>query len=1332
MEARRRQLLPNPGIRENFFSLLTFYWSYPIIAKGFRKVIQVRDLWRPCKQHRSEVIGSELETKWDDVNRERINFRLPRALLRTFIKDYWATAGLMTLSMFIARLAIPVYLYRAFSYFLDESIKYQDQDARYCAFGFLAIVIASIIVNNHSAYSNFFTGLKMQTALGSLVYKKALRLSMSSLKSSTVKCIQYSLTMDPGRLDVMSFYLHYLWLSPLLFLGLGSVMYVQIGKCVLPGLVIIIMLVPSHEIISKCYTHFFGRLEAKSRLRYFKMKEIIDNIEIVKKHALVKYFIGIVSKLRNQELRVLRYGIFGHAFHVVLMIFTSRIALLATLITVILTNNHFNTLSYVIHLYYFDILTIAVTQIFTRAIKQFCETIKYLTEVEEFLDLEEMSHLRQDRGKKKKKDVPLEFDDKFPVALKNVTSTWNMFPKDGFKLKKMTVKLKKDALVCIIGPPECGKTSLINTILQEMWITEGHVAANGPFGFAPQDPWIFSSTVRQNILFGSALNMKRYESVLKACALLPHVNQFPRGDLTILSEDETILSLQQQLIINIARAVYKKCDVYIFDDNLTGLNTPTSRYIFDRVLGSNGLLKKSLRILVTNELEYINKADFLIIMDKNGIKNTGQPSDITLSELSYLTPADEDKRREELEREYKKLTLADISGIKEEDKKYYEELDNDDIEDTEGNGFFNVEYSSGRYNSFFRYIYEGVDSYHLILVMVGFLLVYAIIVFSDLWLSFWATLETAITEREIICATDKYCNRDLLNLSKKFTFHYHGFYDIFKQTQSSIKEHVKFLLYLPETAPCAVVYSIAIAVAFILCVMINMCFSQICFKSSKSLHEKLLNKMSSATLSFFYRTRKEKILKLFDQDMKVIDSFVSTSLLETINLFLWIGGWILSTLYASYDFSCPIVGIFILYFAMQYRLLRTTKRLGQIEVKIKNRLTRHLNSSLKAAHIVRAFQVENEVLEDFYNLQDVHTSTISTFLITTSAYSVILEILCMGGVAAITISFFSGIIDIPKHLMPFILVQLIGFTGMLGWSLKQTASSASELTSVDRILKYCNVQQEMDPENPEKIRRNWPEYGRIVYKNVSVVYEHDLLGIHDVTFNFRAREKIAIVGDSGSGRTSFVNAIYRIGLQKGTVEIDRTDISNISMEDIRSNIMTITKTPAIFSGTIKSNLDPFNEYQLSDIRYALEAVHLGDLDLDEEVHDDGDNLTLQTCHLLTFARAILRNNRIIILDEAMANMDPETIEIVQTIIEEYLNENTIFTITDQLEHIMYSDSVFVLKQGKIIEQGLPYTLLQKNNGHFRKMVHAYKKVSPDDLIAIATTKVQKHPYLIIN
>ncbi|XP_055676614.1 ATP-binding cassette sub-family C member 4-like [Lutzomyia longipalpis] len=1331
MEAKRRTLLPNPSLRASFLSFITFFYSYNVVKRALKKILFIRDLWKPLGREQSDNLGSRLEKHWRDLTTNHCRWRLPRALIRLYLPELISISFFMTILTIGIRVVVPLIIRPTMAYFATRDRRF-FQLAIHCASAYFYVLLGMSLFGNYLLYRCFNAGLQMQTAIWSLLHRKALRLPITSMKKDIVKYVRKGFLQDISRLDVLTLYLLYLWSAPFLVVSIGVIMYHDIGYASLPGLVIIILMVPARKLLKVCRYKLFGHLGNKTEVRYLKTKEVFDNIEIVKKHAWANRFESFISKLRKKERKIIQSSIFQHAIHTVLMIFTSRLALLATIVTAIILQERLNFINTFVYLFYFDNLTIIVTQIITRALSQYKKSFIYLREIEKYLDLEEI-HPKQAELRKKHEN-----EKEYAVFLKNVDSTWDKSDKKtAFMLKGVKLNLEKGSLVCLIGPPKSGKTSLLHTILQNMHITHGTINAKGPFGYAPQTPWIFSSTIRQNIMFGSNFMSSRYNKVLKNCALIPDLCAMTDGDLKILKEDETVLTDGQKLRINLARAVYREADVYIFDDNLSQLPPSMQRFIFNTTIGPQGMLKDALRILVTNDKEFINQSNMVIAMNENGFEDCGETQKIMSQERKYIKPVNKNARRK-WNRDQKSLSEEYCGnnmwpGVKSQENIYDNELDSEDVVDFEGDGYFNIEYSSGRYDSFVRYIKEGAESSNIMILSIAFIVLYAIIAASDIWLTFWITLEVSKFKLQnttgCINSTDINCT--ISEMSKLYVKHSKVIYEVYDHVKGGLKYPHRYQR-LAETAPCLIVYLNYIGVTLVLAAIINIFFSKICLKANKNLHDTLLHKMTSARISFYQRTRTEKILNLFKNDIKIVDNVVPTSLLESINLFLWITGWALTAVYANSYITIYLVSILVLFFIAQCWLLITTKRLKQLQDSMKSKLSRRFGAALDAMSIIRAFKVEGVVQRDFDDSLNSHSSTKQTFFAVSSAFSVILETVSVISIGIIIYETFHGTLRINGNLMTFTIMQLAGFTGMLGWSLKQTAASSNELTSVERIMKYCNAEQEEDPPKPEKIRRTWPECGRIVYKEMSLSYEENGEDvIKNISFNFGAREKVGIVGESGAGKSSFVNAIVRMGHVKGLVEIDRTDTSRITLEDLRSHITTLTRKPAIFSGTIRSNLDLYNEYRQDDIIYALKAVKLDSLDLNMVVDHNGENLTFQQRHLLAFARAVLYNNRIIILDEALSDLDDETLEIVKDVLDDYLDESTIFHITKQLEHVMYSDCILVIEKGVLVENGLPYHLLQRNGGEFKKMVHSYKKVSPAELIEIANLKVINHPYLKI-
>jgi ATP-binding cassette subfamily C (CFTR/MRP) protein 4 len=265
--------------------------------------------------------------------------------------------------------------------------------------------------------------------------------------------------------------------------------------------------------------------------------------------------------------------------------------------------------------------------------------------------------------------------------------------------------------------------------------------------------------------------------------------------------------------------------------------------------------------------------------------------------------------------------------------------------------------------------------------------------------------------------------------------------------------------------------------------------------------------------------------------------------------------------------------------------------------------------------------------------------------------------------------------------------------------MRQWGELDSRITSTERVLEYANLTPEMD-EGRVSPPNSWPKKGKIIFRDVSLCYTPDTPPVLDgVSFEIRSGERIGIVGRTGAGKSSLVSVLFRLFDFEGEVIIDDINTKTISLNTLRSNISIIPQDPVLFLGTLRKNLDPFGELADLQIWTALEEVQLKEAiarlpsGLDSPVLEDGSNFSMGQRQLLCLVRTILRDARIIVLDEATANVDLRTDELIQTTIRRRFQGCTVLTIAHRLNTVMDSDRILVMDAGRVAAFDRPQDLM---------------------------------------
>lgn len=507
-------------------------------------------------------------------------------------------------------------------------------------------------------------------------------------------------------------------------------------------------------------------------------------------------------------------------------------------------------------------------------------------------------------------------------------------------------------------------------------------------------------------------------------------------------------------------------------------------------------------------------------------------------------------------------------------------------------------------------------------------------------------------------------------------------------------------------------------------------FFSMAMHSSTELHNSMFRGITQAAMYFFNTNPSGRILNRFAMDMGQVDEVLPAVMLDCIQIFLTMTG-VISVLCISNPWY--LINTFAMLLSFHYLrdfYLSTSRDVKRLEAVARSPMYSHFSATLVGLPTIRAMRAQKVLTAEYDQYQDKHSIGYYTFLSTSRAFGYYLDLFCVLYVLVIILNNFFNPPENPGQI-GLVITQAMSMTGTVQWGMRQSAELENSMTSVERVIEYRNLKAEGEFTSPagKKPPVNWPETGEIVADDLSLRYIPDPQApyvLKSLNFIIKPCEKVGIVGRTGAGKSSLINALFRLSYNDGSILIDKRDTAEIGLHDLRSKISIIPQEPVLFSGTLRYNLDPFEQYADEKLWQALEEVHLKDeisempMGLQSTISEGGSNFSVGQRQLVCLARAILRENRILVMDEATANVDPQTDALIQTTIRKKFKECTVLTIAHRLHTIMDSDKVMVLDAGHVVEFGSPYELLTDTKSNvFRSMVLQTGKATFDHLLKIA-------------
>ncbi|XP_061509607.1 multidrug resistance-associated protein 1 isoform X5 [Anopheles gambiae] len=1304
-----------PELAASFPSRIFFAWFDRLAWVGFRKPLEVDDLWKMKPEDSSKEVSPAFLHHWNETlektyqsretsndvtfkklgNSARVDFRTTKAkniasILPALIKTFGGTfllGSFLKLGQDLLTFASPQILKLIIGFVGGEEPMWKG-----LMYAITLFVVAGTQTLLLGQYFNrmFFVGLRIRTALISAIYRKALIISNSARKGSTVGEIVNLMAVDAQRFMDLTTYINMIWSAPLQ-IGLALYFLWQIlGPSVLAGLAVMIILIPVNGVIANMIKTLQIKQMKNKDERVKLMNEVLSGIKVLKLYAWEPSFEQQILKIRDKEVKVLKSAAYLNAGTSFIWSCAPFLVSLVTFATYVLVdeNNVLDASTAFVSLSLFNILRFPLSML-PMLISNMVQTSVSVNRINTFLNQEELDPDNVQHDEKESS----------PLLIENGVFSWGG---EETTLKNINVRVEKNQIVAVVGTVGSGKSSLLSAFLGEMDKISGRVNTLGRIAYVSQQAWIQNATLKDNILFGKPMDQRRYARVIEACALKPDIEMLPGGDMTEIGEKGINLSGGQKQRVSLARAVYNDADVYFLDDPLSAVDSHVGKHIFEQVIGPSGLLAKKTRVLVTHGITYLPNTDKIFVLREGEISESGTYQELMdkkgafaeflIQHLQEVSEEEEDldeiKQQlensvggEELLNQLKRSnskrsrsestsetgSVKDISrqnsttdsntSLRRRTSEKAPEVAKTKLIETEKSETGSVKWEV--YKHYLKSIGLTLSVATVILNMIfqGFS------IGSNLWLSRWSTDDTAGNDTS---------RRDM----------YLGVYGAFGAGQ--------------------------VLANFVA----TLTFALGSLYAAKTMHELLLRYVLHWPMSLFDTTPLGRVLNRFSKDVDTVDNTLPQLIRSFLAQFFAVVATLVVISISTPIFAAVIVPIGILYYAVQRFYVATSRQLKRLESVSRSPIYSHFGETIQGVQTIRAYSVQDRFILESDEKVDGNQLCYCPSIIANRWLAVRLEM--VGNLIILFAALFAvlGRETMNAGLVGLSVSYALQITQTLNWLVRMTSDVETNIVAVERIKEYGETKQEAAWELPNStLPRDWPEQGMVEFRDFQVRYREGLeLVLRGISFTVNGGEKVGIVGRTGAGKSSLTLALFRIiESAGGSIVIDGQDISQLGLHALRSRLTIIPQDPVLFSGTLRINLDPFNAQSDDDIWKALEHAHLKTFvkgltaGINHEVTEGGENLSVGQRQLICLARALLRKTKVLILDEATAAVDLETDDLIQRTIRTEFKDCTVLTIAHRLNTIMDSDKVIVLDKGQIVEFAPPAELLQSKNSAFYSM-----------------------------
>ncbi|KAL4446518.1 hypothetical protein ABPG74_001259 [Tetrahymena malaccensis] len=1194
-----------------------------------------------------------------------------------------------------------------------------DEEPSSKQYMWVAIIAVSnfmqVLGMHHGTKVNYLIFCSIRVMFMKTLYQKVSNLSSYTIKEANIGKLVNIVSSDLTTFEIKSFHIISLLVLPFGLVAVAVVLYFRFGSFGVLGLILMIFFIPIQIYVANKSSQSFAQKTSLIDKRINLTNEIIEGVRLIKMYAWEGAFMKAIIEVRRLELKkvlkILLYFMFEHSL-------SASSGILATYFVFALTQNYGDTTQLTIANMYSTLDLLQYTKYAMISFAGFGLSGALELRVV-FQRLASVFKIKDNQmtcldDKNQFQNITIQNGE---IKMKNFYAYWKG---EEPVLKDIDLHVQKGEFVSVVGKIGSGKSTLLNCILKEVPRFRGEFSFKGKLAYVEQEPYIFSSSVRDNILFGKKYKESFYNQVVEACNLIDDFKILANGDLTEIGERGLNVSGGQKARISLARALYSQADIYLFDDPLSAVDAKVAKSLFYG--GIKRFLKNQTVILVTHQIHFTRDSDRIIIMNEGQITDSGTFNELEdkLKDLANyiqlneshsksLNHVDEIKQQQESNQPNKNNEDHKILDSKqnnflenhESQQNQLEQIDNveqisDDVKQEEEQKkkqiqeLYTKESSENITVSFKTYWNYMKSSKYLVLVPLLIVLFFTCEV-----------LTTVFTNAIGYYNSSEYSNQSVIDALGYITLGY------------CLNLFIKYFIHIK---------------------FLN--------SSSTSLHNRMIESLVRSKVLYFDQTQSGRIINRFSTDLVIVDQTLPITSIDTIEVLC--SHIVLLIMLIIINPYFIIVAFFMILILYNFMIISKASLIESKQTDLRNRspIFNYFTTTVQGILPLRVYEQTKLFQQKFDELSDASLrSSVCYWYIIRAFGAYVHAFSCIAGIIGI---FMLIAVGKSGSQVGQSIVYFLTMSDLIQWGLRQMIQTDVTMSSAQRILNMCQLDPEPALETSydyQHIKKNlqakktelgvvlqqqkFPSEGKVEFLNVRMRYRDGLDPVlNELSFTINPGQRVGCVGRTGAGKSSIIAALFRMTEiddpidenEEIAIKIDNHKTKQLGLHTLRGGISMIPQIPFIFSGTILRNLDPLGEYSEEQIQEVIEEIGLSDKiqSLPKGLHTDMSNasevFSVGQKQLICLGRAILKKSKLLILDEATANVDMVTDDLIQKKIKERFEKSTVITVAHRLNTIADYDMVLVMDKGRVIESGDPYILLQQEASFFKAMVnHTGKK-----------------------